>query len=348
MWEDSGYAYAKAGWLVGKSWLGQRASILTSPRTLTELDRLIFPDNYRELPGRELLPSLEKRIIARSVRQILSVVNSYSNPPKLLIRMLKGFEYGDLKECLAHIAGGNNSLPVISDIGRFKTIRFNAFPDVSAMIKKTEFESLLSGDIKSIKAGMDLTDIDAKLDWRFYQSLIESLSQLDQEDRETAARIVADEVSLRSCLWALRLRSYYNKSEAETRKYLFDFKLPGFIRQNKTSLSYEAKQSLEFSLDFRENWRGWRWEKFLNQEQASVHWKADPRYFQNSASRHLYHLSYRGFHSSPMSVSAIFCFIKLKQFEEDLLTSVAEGLALGMESAAVFKMLPLQTGAEVC
>jgi len=347
MWEDSGYAYAKAGWLIGKSWLGGRASALTSLRTLTELDRLIFPDNYRELPGRELLPSLEKRIITRAARQILSVVNSYSNPPKLLVRMLKGFEYGDLKECLAHIAGGNNELPAISDIGRFKTIRFDAFPDIGAMIKKTEFESLLSGDIKSIKAGMDLTEIDAKLDWRFYQSLIESLSQLDWEDRETAARIIADEVSLRSCLWTLRLRTYYHKSEAETKKYLFEFKLPGFIRQNKTSLSHEAKVSLDFSLDFRENWRGWRWEKFLNQEQAPVHWKADPRYFQNSALQYLYHLSYHGFHSSPMSVSAIFCFIKLKQFEEDLLTSVAEGLALGMESGVVFKMLSLPEYAEV-
>jgi vacuolar-type H+-ATPase subunit C/Vma6 len=341
MWEDSGYAYAKASWLVGKSWPGRRVSALTSLRTLTELDRLIFPDNYRELPGRELLPSLEKRIIARAARQILSVVNSYSNPPKLLIRMLKGYEYGDLKECLAHIAGGRNDLPAISDIGRFKSIRFDAFPDVGAMIKRTEFESLLSGYVNTIKPGMDLTEIDAKLDFRFYQSLIESLSQLDSEDRETAVRIIADEISLRSCFWALRLRTYYNKSGAEIKKYLYDFKLPGFLKQIKSSLSHEAKLSLDFSLDSRENWRGWKWEKFLNQDEASVHWAADPRYFQNAASRYIYHLSYHGFHSSPMSVSAIFCFIKLKQFDEDLLTSVAEGLALGIESGAVFKLLAL-------
>ena len=341
MWEDSGYAYAKASWIIGKSWLGNRISSLSSLHTLSELDRLVFPDNYHELPGRELLPSLEKRIIRRAVRQILSVVNSYTSPPKLLVRMLKGFEYSDLKECLAHIAGGKSDIPVICDIGRFKTVRFNAYPDAGAMIKKTEFESLLSDDLKSIKPGMDLTAIDAKLDHRFYQGLIESLSQLDEDDRETASRIIADEISIRNCFWALRLQTYYQKSEAETGKYLMDLKMPSFFRQNKTSLSHEARQSLDFPLDFRANWSGWRWEKFLNNEEPSVHWTADPRHFQNAASQYLYHLSYHGFHSSPMSVSAIFCFIKLKQFEEDLLTSVAEGLALGINSADVFKLLAL-------
>ncbi|MDR0464256.1 MAG: V-type ATPase subunit [Treponema sp.] len=344
MWTDSGYAYAKASWIIGKSFLGKRISSLSGLHTLSDFDRLIFPDSYRELPGRELLPSLEKRIIERCVNQILGVVKSYSQPPKLLIRMLKGFEYGDLKECFAHIAGGNEEMPVISDIGRFKTVRFDAYPDVAAMIKKTEYESLLSGDIKSIKKGADLISIDAKIDYRFYQSLIESLSQLDYDDRETASRIIADEISLRNCFWALRLRAYYQKSELQTAKYLMDFKLLGNIHQKRDSLCAEAKSSLDFSLDIRENWQGWRWERFLNQEDSlnpsGTHWAADPRYFQNAASEYLYHIAFHGFHSSPMSVGAIFCFIKLKMFEEDLLTSVAEGLALGMDTGTIFKMLP--------
>jgi len=341
MWTDSGYAYAKASWIIGKSFLGNRISSLLGLHTLSDFDRLLFPDSYRELPGRELLPSLEKRIIERCVKQILGVVKSYSQPPKLLIRMLKGFEYGDLKECLAHISGGKEDLPVISDIGRFRTVRFDAYPDVAAMIKKTEFENLLSDDIKLIKKDADLISINAKIDKRFYQSLIESLSQLDYDDRETASRLIADEISLRNCFWALRLRTYYQKSENQTVKYLMDYKLLGNIHQKRASLSAEAKSSLDFSLDIRENWNGWRWERFLNQEETSgTHWAADPRCFQNAASEYLYHLAFHGFHSSPMSVGAVFCFIKLKMFEEDLLTSVAEGLALGMDTAAIFKMLP--------
>jgi len=40
-----------------------------------------------------------------------------------------------------------------------------------------------------------------------------------------------------------------------------------------------------------------------------------------------------------MSVSAIYCFIKLKHFEQDILISVAEGLSIGMDSSSVFKLL---------
>jgi len=340
MRSDSGYAYAKASWLIGKSFLEKRQASLAGIHTLNELDRLIFPDNYRELPGRELLADLEKRIIERAVRQILSIVNSYAQPHKLLIRLIKGFEYSDLKECLSSIACGKVNRPVISDIGRFGSVRFDEYPDAAAMLRRTEYENLLSADIKSIKKGLNLTAIETKLDYHYYKSLVESLSQLKiEDDRETAARLLADEISLRNCVWALRLRAYYNKNKKQITGSFLDLKLLENIHQKKSSLAAEAKVSLNFSLDVRKDWHGWRWERFLNSEESSLPWKADPRHFQNAASLYMYHLHYRNFHSLPMSVSAIYCFIKLKQYEEDMLTSVAEGLALGMDSSYVFKLL---------
>ncbi|MCL2804508.1 MAG: V-type ATPase subunit [Treponema sp.] len=329
-WNDSGYAYAKASWIVGKSFLGKKLFSLNALHTLNELDRLIFPELNRELPGRELLIDMERRIIQKSVRQILSIVNSFAEPPKLLVRMLRSYEYSDLKECLANITSGKKEKPVICDIGRFKTIRFEHYPDIGAMLKKTEYETLLLQELKS----MDLSLIETKLDYRFYQGLIESLPQLPDEDRMAAARLIADEISLRNCVWALRLRTYYQKSEAETAKYLLDFKLQ---EVKKTSLASDAKASLDFPLDVRLPWRAWRWERFLNSDEHS--WCADPRHFQNAASKYLYNLAFHNFHSLPLSISSIYCFIKLKQFEEDILTSVAEGLSLGMDSSNVFKLL---------
>jgi len=367
MWQDSGYAYAKASWIIGKSFLGKRISLLAGIHTLSELDRLIFPDRHRELPGRELLVDMERRINQRAVRQILSVVNSYSHPPKLLVRMIKGFEYSDLKECLMFIAAGKEDKPEIYDIGRFKSISFNNYPDITSMLKKTEFDFLLSEELKSIEAGtelanpawasIDISAIESKLDYRFYNGLIESLAQLSDEDREAAFRLIADEISLRNCVWALRLRTYFQKTEIETAKYLMDLKLPGGINrisnfyQKKASLAAEAKVSLDFPLDMRLPWRGWRWDRFLNSEnsisakyspaQAMVTWSVDPRHFQNAASQYLYQLAFHNFHSAPVSVGAIYCFIKLKLFEEDLLTSVAEGLSLGMDSSAIFRLLEI-------
>ena len=346
------YAYTRACGIIGKSFVGKRVSSLANLRTLSELDRLVFPQLRGDLPDRELLPDLERRIEKRAVEQILAVVNAFPKPPQLLIRQLRAYEYSNLKTCLHHIIGGKAAIPPLCGIGRFGTVRFEAFPDLAAMLAGTEFEFLLSMDIR---AGSDnLEAIETELDNRYYMSLIESLRRLSGEDRVFAQRIIAREISLRNCIWALRLRTYFNRENSETGKHLMDIKIhagldeiPGDLphlpkddtRQKEISLAAEAFESLNLPLDSRAPWRGWRWEKFLNPEKSAHSWKADPRYFQNAASQHLYRIALQWFHRMPMSVSAVFCFIKLKQFEEDLLTSIAEGLGLGMGSADVFKLL---------
>jgi len=345
------YAYTKACGIIGKSFIGKRIPLLANLRTLSELDRLVFPESGKELPGRELLTDFESRIEKRAVDQILAVVNAFPRPPQLLILQLRAYEYSNLKTCLNHIVGGIKTAPSLCDIGRFRTVRFEAFPDLAAMLKGTEFEFLLSG---KIKAGGDIEAIETELDNRYYSGLIESLGQLSDEDRFFARRILREEISLRNCVWALRLRTYFGKEPAEAGKYLMDIimhtgfeEIPGNLhhlekngsRRKKISLSAEALESLNFPLDSRYSWHGWRWEKLLNPEESAGIWKADPRYFQNAAAQYLYRLALRYFHTMPMSVSAVFCFIKLKQFEEDLLTSVAEGLGLSMDSVEVFKLL---------
>ena len=333
--EISPYAYAKACGIIGKSFLGKRISSLTGLSSLNELDRMIFPDHHSELPGRELLVDLERRIIARTVRQVLAIAGSYADPPELIVRMLRAYEYSDLKTCIQYIAAGKKNLPVLCDIGRFRTIRFEEFPDIGAMLNGTELKPLLFESLKTIRAGStDITSIETKLDSIYYSGLVESLSLFNAEDRLITQRILADEISLRNCGWALRLRVYYQKRIDDTIKYLMDIKL----NEESGSLAKEAMKSLDFPLDSRDSWKGWRWEKLLN-EDTKTNWTADPRHFQNAASQYLYRLAKRGFRCSPLSASAIFCYIKLKQFEENILTSIAEGLALGIDSTGVFNLL---------
>ncbi|MDR2942498.1 MAG: V-type ATPase subunit [Treponema sp.] len=335
---DAPFAYSKACGIISKSFTGKKLSALSGLHSLNELDRLVFPDDHRELPGHELLLDLEHRLVDRAVRQILAIIEAYQKPPLLLVRMLKVYEYGDLKACLHVIIPEKDAppskIPHVADLGSFKTVNFKAFPDIGAMVNGTEFEFIVS----DIKAGVDITEIEAKLDMRYYLGLIESLAELSAEDCDIAQKVLEDEICLRNCVWAFRLRSYYQKTAAQTAKQLLDIKMPKKAR-NGTSLAAPALLSLDFPLDTRSSWQGWRWEKLLNPEESSAHWSVNPRYFQNAASQYIYHLTMRSFHKIPMSTSALFCFIKIKQFEEDLLTSFAEGLALGMDSAEVFKLL---------
>ena len=127
-------------------------------------------------------------------------------------------------------------------------------------------------------------------------------------------------------------------------------KAPGgkkfYLYKSKTrSLADEAIQSLEFPLDSSTAWASWRWRDFLNPDSANQSlagggfWSVDPRYFQNAASRYLYDLARHYFRLHPFTLDTIFCFIKLKLFEEDILTSDAEGLGMGMSSQDVFSLL---------
>jgi vacuolar-type H+-ATPase subunit C/Vma6 len=337
--EVSPYAYAKACGIIGKSFVGKHISSLAGIRSLNELNRFVFPGHYRELPGKELLHDFEKRIIERAVFQILEIISSYAKPPELIVRMLQSYEYSDLKSCIQNIAAADSAgkkaeLPYICNIGIFKTVNFTVFPDIGAMIKDTEFASVLSEDLNSLKNG-DTTVLETKLDIIYYNNRIKCIKKLSNEDRLFIQRFFAAEISLRNCQCALRMRSYFNKSDIEIKNYLMDISIQG----NRTSLAEDALKTLDFPLDMRNFWEGWKWEKLINQEEASVHWKVDPRYFQNAASRYMYLLAWRGFHRYPLSVTSIFCFIKLKQFEEDLLTSIAEGLSLGMSSSDVFELL---------
>ena len=338
MQKTSPYANAKACGIISKSFVGGRISLLTGLNSLSELNRLVFQEQQSDLAGREILSVLERKIIARSVRQILVILNGFSKPPELIVRLLRIYEYNDLKMCIQNIAYGVKSPPQICNLGRFATVRFNLFPDITAMLKNTEFEFLLEQELKSIQSGRDTTPVETKLDSLYYNNLVESLSHISLEDQIIISRILYDEISLRNCAWALRLRTYFNKGAEETAKYLMNIKLRDKTGKN-VSLAGQALQSCGYPLDMRASWEGWKWEKLLNAEDAHTHWKADPRYFQNAAAQYLYRQTMKSFHRLPMSVSAVFCYIKLKQFEEDLLTSIAEGLSLGIDSTNVFKLL---------
>jgi vacuolar-type H+-ATPase subunit C/Vma6 len=169
------------------------------------------------------------------------------------------------------------------------------------------------------------------------------MGKLKKSDRRTAERICAEEISLRNCAWILRLRTYYRMKGEELKSYLIS--PPG-----RPELSRDALEAVELPLDSRVEWKRWKRIHFLNGEaspsgefQRSENWQADPGYFQNAASVYLYKLALHGFRTRPSSIDTCFCFIKLKQFEEDLLTSEAEGIAMGMTSRDVFGILETET-----
>ncbi|GHV75380.1 hypothetical protein AGMMS49942_02010 [Spirochaetia bacterium] len=336
---ERAYVYAKACGITGKSFIGKNRSRLAALSRLSELDRLIFGTDARDLPERELLPDLEGRIINRTAKQIVTIVNSFREPPELLVRMVREFEYTDLKRAITAVAGGERTLPERTGIGRFAALDFSDYPRFDKILTGTEFEFLLE-DIEDLRgpSGPSTALIQNKLDRHYYTCLWNSLFKLAPSDRSSIERILAEELSLRNAAWALRMRSYYGMSAEQTREYLVFIPVrksrPGAV---DATLADDALASLTMSLDSPADWARWRWVKFLNR--TGEHWTADPRHFQNAAAQYLYRLARHSFRQRPFSLDTAACFIKLKLFEEDLLTSVAEGLSLGLGALETLSML---------
>ncbi|MDR2553555.1 MAG: V-type ATPase subunit [Treponema sp.] len=336
---ERAYVYAKACGIIGKSFVGRRIAALRPLNRLSELDRLIFGSRARELPERELLPDLERRLIRRSSAAVVSLAASYRNPPEFLSLLVRVYEYADLKTALALAAGGEYGAKLgYTPLGSFGTVHFEAWPDIRVMLAGTDFEFLLDKD--GLRKDFEGLALETVLDRRYYLRLLESMAKLKKNDRRAAEKIITEEISLRNCAWMLRLRTYYGMEGAEVERHLVEYE----GRSGKAGcLAADAFAALEFPLDSRGPWEKWKRSGFLNPEGIpggfQGPWHADPRYFQNAASEYLYRLALHAFRRRPFSLDTAFCFIKLKQFEEDLLTSGAEGLGMGMSGRDILGVI---------
>jgi vacuolar-type H+-ATPase subunit C/Vma6 len=337
---ERAYSYAKACGIIGKSFVSRRIASLNDVSRFSELDRLVFGSQARELPERELFSDLERRFSQRSVSAIISVLNSFREPPELFIILLQVYEYSALKTALALIAQGEISVkPFFTPLGRFGTVHFDAWPNAKAMLAGTDIAACLGNYFKKdgiggINAEYEGTTLETALDKHYYQKLWACLNKLNRNDCRAAEHIIAEEIALRNCAWALRLRHYYGMDYDEVDRHLV-------IVEGAPQLCRDALASLLFSLDSYDDWKNWKRLRFLNPVPQTGFWRADPRHFQNATAEYLYHLSLSNFRKRPCSLDSCFCFIKLKQFEEDLLTSYAEGLGMGMSGKDVLAMLEL-------
>jgi hypothetical protein len=171
----------------------------------------------------------------------------------------------------------------------------------------------------------------------YYTALWHELEKVPLSDRKRITPLIADEIRLKNTVWALRLRVYYLMPPDRIKDFLVTLK-PG---ANQRSLHGDALKSLESDIEEETQWHTWRLWKFVNKPVSGQYWKIDPRYFQNQASLHLYHLAQKGLRLSPFTLDTACCFIKLKQFEKEILTSVAEAARLGLTGGNALEILGL-------
>ena len=116
------------------------------------------------------------------------------------MRLVRSYEYADLKAALAALAGNEREPPVFTDLGRFSTVNFRAWPDLAAMLRGTEFGFLQDDPAPSGAAHTDdeHTRLQTALDVYYYTKLWEALHAVPARDRVESGKILAEEITLRN------------------------------------------------------------------------------------------------------------------------------------------------------
>lgn len=313
------YSYSKACGIVGKSFYGKRVSRLSSLTRLSDLDKLLFPDNPLDVPERELSSRIERRIIDRSLDSIMRVLAPWPELPPVLLRLLRAVEVAELKSALSAHAAGDRLTPPHTSLGRFGQVRWSSWPDISAMLSGTEYEWA----IEAGKAPGALLERETAFDKRYYEALWRELPP-SRNRNDSLRGLIAEEIALKNLSWALRLRIFYSYSTERIRPFLVS------IKDGVHELDAAALCALELPLDRREAWLDWEYPELVNEESRGKSWSLDPVHVQNRCALRLAKKARQIFRQRPFSLDALAAWIRLVQFEEDLLTAVAEGLALGM------------------
>lgn len=336
---DRAYAYTKACGIIGKSYIGKGIHVLEQLNRLSELQRLIQSDMDKDSCDIDSISQLEHAIIERCMNSLLSIVSSLSRPPELIILLLRAQEFNDLKSCLNSIAASDPLAPDIHAIPMYARIHFNAYPNLDSMLADSGFEWILPYFKDTIQHGPGpetLRSIFIKIDQQYYSDLCNALGTVPESEISGFRKLLEEEIQLKNASWVLRLHSYYSMTGDDIKPYLLG--IPG-----KTCDGVEeALASIDYPHDQKTDWKTWKWEKFLNPELPGTMWKLDPRYFQNAASLYIYKKTRRLFRRKPLSLDSLAAFIRLKQFEEDLLIGVAEGLSMGMSGKESLSMMEVR------
>ncbi len=320
----SAYVYAKAGGMLAKSFVGNRASKLFSIRSLRELYGFLFPNATPSLPEVLLAKEIESLSEKKFIDEYISLVSCYRTPAKILVSQLHYYDYNNLKTLGAALSLGEKTMPDISDIKNYSMMDYKAWPNLS----KITSNSTISWYNKAVDIS-EQYKIDSKIDEEYISEIWSAVKELSGEERENAEKFVSAEFSFRNILWALRLKVYYKMPADEI------FERLAFADKSRPKTDLFARQAIKILGKDCENWddwKNWKYASLLNPHEDGVVWEASPTWVEKSVKRELNRMYSSYFHKDPMSVLSLVSWFKIKQHELDCIRTVAEGLRLDVDA----------------
>lgn len=325
------FVYSKASGMLAKSFIGSRAAKLFSVSSLQELWSLVFDSEVPALPETMLAKKIEQDAESRFINDYVSLLRNYSRPDKVLVELLRFYDYDNLKDiaaslCNARYSTGKPEPPYLADIKEFSMLRYKAWPDVAGITAGSPVSWY-----NTVPDFSHQQEFDSKLDLQYIRTLLASIEELPLSSRSVVSDLIQGEVVMNNILWAIRLRVYYGMDKEQVVSRLVTVRDCSSFRDVKNDrLAGAAVRTLDWDLESYADWANWKYAPLLNPHEEGVVWQIDPRWVQQVAKVRFNSMALRQFHRHPFTASVLVTWFKIKQYELDCIRTAAEGLRLSV------------------
>ncbi|HZK20083.1 MAG TPA: V-type ATPase subunit, partial [Treponemataceae bacterium] len=201
----SAYVYAKASGMKADSFVGRKAQELFNARNLEDLWNLCFDEKVPLIPEVMLAKKIQKTAEDRFVSDYKMLIDCYEKPYGILIQLLRFYEYRNIKDIGAALCSGATQMPDIIDIGTFSMLDYSAWPDIAKITKDSPIAWY-----DRVPSWNDQKDFDCRLDIQYIKGLWKAVQELPRSEKKYTADFIQEYIVLENCVWAVRLRVYYN------------------------------------------------------------------------------------------------------------------------------------------
>jgi len=316
------FDYSKACGILGKSFVNSRASLLFEQTSLSELWTLLFKSPAPLMPERLLAEEIERQAQNQLIKQFSFFISQFDKPNEILVEQFKIFEIENLKAIGDALCAGEASCPHLIDLGKYKTLHTEAWPNIAKMTLGTEYEWY-----NKVPKIHEQQKSDFELDLYLVQSYWKIINKFHGEEKEAHIKLFLDEYVIKNIIWALRLEIYYDMDLPEIIDNLFYVKNP----DERDPLAGPAIHALKRNINLHSDWTNWEFSSLLNPNEAGD-WKIDPVWIENKSLQKRQKLAEYVFRQYPMTSAALVAWFKIKRYELVCIKIAVESLRLNMNS----------------
>ena len=182
------YIFAKASGILGKSFVGERASLLFNQNNLQDLWSLLFRTHPPMVPEVLLAKQIEVEAQKRFISEYTTLVNTYDRPDSVLIDQLYLYEAENLKEIGAALCNGEKECPPLVDLGSFSQLNYSAWPDIKKITKGSIFSWY-----NHVPGVHEQQEMEFKVDMQIVRHLWNSVLEEKGEDYDALMKIYRKE-----------------------------------------------------------------------------------------------------------------------------------------------------------